>query len=149
MEEKNKKFILWFDQVNNNDVALVGGKNASLGEMYTTLTSKGIRVPNGFVVTAHAYKYLIEKEGLTSFIENELKDLDTRDIKDLQKKGKAIREKIIKADIPKEIEEEIVEPIIEKSQQEVTMHLLKFEDSIYKERIEKADKNWTEIKDKE
>ena len=86
---------------------MVGGKNASLGEMYTTLTGKGIRVPNGFIVTAYAYKYFIEKAGLLSFIENELKDLDTKDIKNLQKKGKAIREKIIEADIPKEIEEEI------------------------------------------
>jgi pyruvate, water dikinase len=106
---KDKKFVLWFDQVNNDDVSMVGGKNASLGEMYTTLTSKGIRVPNGFVVTAHAYKYFIEKAGLTSFIEKELKDLDTKDIKSLQKRGKAIREKIIDSDIPKEIETEIAE----------------------------------------
>ncbi|MFA6405563.1 MAG: PEP/pyruvate-binding domain-containing protein, partial [Candidatus Paceibacterota bacterium] len=105
--EKDKKFILWFDQVNNNDVSMVGGKNASLGEMYTTLVPKGIRVPNGFVVTAYAYKYFIEKAGLLSFIEDQLKDLNTEDIKDLQKKGKAIREKIIKADIPAEIETEI------------------------------------------
>lgn len=107
--DKNKKFILWFDQVGNDDVALVGGKNASLGEMYTTLTPKGIRVPNGFVVTAYAYKYFIEKEGLLSFIQDTLKDLNTGDIKDLQKKGKAIREKIIDSDIPKEIETEIAE----------------------------------------
>lgn len=106
---KDKNFILWFDQVNNNDVAMVGGKNASLGEMYTTLTSKGIRVPNGFVVTAYAYKYFIEKAGLLDFIENALKNLDTKDIKDLQKKGKTIREKITEADIPKEIEIEIAE----------------------------------------
>ena len=102
MSDKDKKFILWFDQVNNNDVSIVGGKNASLGEMYTTLTGKGIRVPNGFIVTAYAYRYFIEKEGLTSFIENELKNLDTKDIGDLQKRGKAIRDKIIEADIPKE-----------------------------------------------
>ena len=63
MSDKDKKFILWFDQVSNDDVALVGGKNASLGEMYTTLTGKGIRVPNGFGVTAYAYKYFIEKAG--------------------------------------------------------------------------------------
>lgn len=107
--DKDKKFVLWFDQVNNNDVALVGGKNASLGEMYTTLTGKGIRVPNGFVVTAYAYRYFIEKEGLTSFIEDTLKNLNTHDIKDLQKKGKAIRDKIIKADMPEEIEKEITE----------------------------------------
>ena len=109
MSDKDKKFILWFDQVNNNDVSIVGGKNASLGEMYTTLTGKGIRVPNGFIVTAYAYRYFIEKEGLTSFIENELKNLDTKDIGDLQKRGKAIRDKIIEADIPKEIEIEITE----------------------------------------
>lgn len=105
--EKDKKFVLWFDQVNNNDVAFVGGKNASLGEMYTTLVPKGIRVPNGFVVTAYAYRYFIEKAELVSFIKDALKDLDTEDIKDLQKKGKLIREKIISADIPKEIETEI------------------------------------------
>ncbi len=107
MNDKENKFVLWFDQVNNNDVSFVGGKNASLGEMYTTLTGKGIRVPNGFVVTAYAYRYFIEKAGLISFIKETLENLDTKDIKDLQKKGKAIRDKIIEADIPKEIEEEI------------------------------------------
>src|SRR3990167_3320131 len=55
--EKDKKFILWFDQVSIADVALVGGKNASLGEMYTTLVPKGIRIPNGFAITAHAYRF--------------------------------------------------------------------------------------------
>jgi len=107
--DKDKKFVLWFDQVNNDDVAFVGGKNASLGEMYTTLTSKGIRVPNGFVVTAYAYRYFIEKAGLISFIKEELEGLDTHDIKDLQKSGKAIREAIVKADMPEEIEKEIAE----------------------------------------
>jgi len=106
---KDKKFILWLDQISNDDVALVGGKNASLGEMYTTLTPKGIKVPNGFVVTARAYRYFIEKEGLLSFIEDALKNLNTHDIKDLQKKGKAIRDKIVKANMPDEIEAEIAE----------------------------------------
>ena len=106
---KDKKFILWFDQVNNDDVAMVGGKNASLGEMYRTLTGKGIRVPNGFVVTAYAYRYFIEKAGLIDFIKGELEGLDTHDIKDLQKSGKAVREAIIKADIPEEIQREITE----------------------------------------
>src|SRR3989344_8610684 len=109
MNDKETRNILWFDQVGNNDVALVGGKNASLGEMYTALTPKGIRVPNGFVVTAYAYKYFIEKEGLLPFIQDTLKDLNTENIKDLQKKGKAIRKKIIESDIPKEIETGIAE----------------------------------------
>lgn len=107
--DKQNKFVLWFDQVSNDDVALVGGKNASLGEMYTSLTSKGIRVPNGFAITAYAYRYFIEKAGLTSFIEDTLKGLDTKDIKDLQKRGEKIRNKIIKADLPEEIKSEIAE----------------------------------------
>lgn len=105
--DKDKKFVLWFDQVGNGDVALVGGKNASLGEMYTTLSSKGIRVPNGFVVSAYAYRYFIEKAGLASFIEDALNGLDTSDISDLQERGKRIREKIASSDFPDEIEKEI------------------------------------------
>lgn len=107
--EKEKKFILWFDQVGIQDVTLVGGKNASLGEMYTTLVPKGIRVPNGFAVTAYAYRYFIEKAGLLNFISETLKDLDTSDVKSLQKIGKAIREKIIKADLPEDLQREIAD----------------------------------------
>ena len=109
MEEKNKKFILWFDQVGIQDVTLVGGKNASLGEMYATLVPNGIRVPNGFAVTAHAYKYFIEKAELTPFIEEKLKNLDTGDVKSLQKVGKLIREKIVKAELPDDLKKEIGE----------------------------------------
>lgn len=50
---KAKEFILWFEEVNNGDVGLVGGKNASLGEMYQELTKQGINIPNGFAVTAY------------------------------------------------------------------------------------------------
>lgn len=113
--DKDKKFILWFDQLRIEDVASVGGKNASLGEMYATLTQKGIRVPNGFAVTAYAYRYFIEKEGLTSFIEKTLEGLDTHDVKQLQKVGNAIREKIIDSDLPSELEEEILKAYIDLS----------------------------------
>ena len=58
---KNNSHILWFSEINNNDVALVGGKNASLGEMYRTLTKKGVAVPNGFAITAAAFRYYLEK----------------------------------------------------------------------------------------
>ena len=57
------ELILWFDDFNINDVALVGGKNASLGEMYQHLTSKGVAVPHGFAITAHAYRHLIKVLG--------------------------------------------------------------------------------------
>lgn len=107
MNDKEKKFILWFDQVGIGDVTLVGGKNASLGEMYTTLVPKGIRVPNGFAVTAYAYRYFIEKAGLIDFIKQTLFDLDTNDVKKLQKVGKTIREKIVKADLPEDLKVEI------------------------------------------
>jgi pyruvate,water dikinase len=107
--DKNKKFILWFDQVNNDDVALVGGKNASLGEMYTTLVPRGIRIPNGFVVTAYAYRYFIEKAGISDFLKASLEGLNTHDIKELQKTGDSIRKKIISAKMPVEIENDIIE----------------------------------------
>lgn len=109
MNDKDKKFILWFDQVGIGDVALVGGKNASLGEMYTTLVPKGIRIPNGFAVTAYAYRYFIEKAGLIDFIKQTLLGLDTNDVKKLQKVGKTIREKIVKADLPEDLKVEIRE----------------------------------------
>jgi len=62
--DKSNMFILWFDQLCNDDVAFVGGKNASLGEMYSNLTPKGIRIPNGFAITAYAYRYFLEKAGI-------------------------------------------------------------------------------------
>lgn len=107
MEERGRKHILWFDQISNDDVSLVGGKNASLGEMYTHLTGRGIKVPNGFVVTAYAYRVFIEQSGLKKFIEEELKDLDTRDIKMLQSKGKLIREEFLKKEFPPALTEDI------------------------------------------
>ena len=58
---KSKEFILWFKDLTINDVHLVGGKNASLGEMYRNLTKKKVNIPNGFAVTAYAYRYLLKK----------------------------------------------------------------------------------------
>ena len=98
---------MWFDQLNNNDVEKVGGKNASLGEMYTTLAEKGIRVPNGFVITAQGYRHFIETSGLKPLIRSALEKLDTSDIRALQRAGKKIRTAIIKAEISPELSEEI------------------------------------------
>lgn len=64
MASRGEKHILWFKEVNNNDVGLVGGKNASLGEMYQDLTHKGILIPNGFAITAYAYRRFIKCAGL-------------------------------------------------------------------------------------
>ena len=55
------KFVKWFDEIGAEDVALVGGKNASLGEMIRNLGKKGVNVPPGFAITAEAYKYVVEE----------------------------------------------------------------------------------------
>ena len=75
--EKDKAFVLWFNELGIEDVPYVGGKNASLGEMYRNLTKKGIRIPNGFAVTASAYRHLIEKAGIKDSIKDILSDLNT------------------------------------------------------------------------
>ena len=107
--EREKKFVLWFDEIGMKDVGLVGGKNASLGEMYRNLKSKGVEVPGGFAITAYAYKYLIKETGIENKIVEILSDLDVNDIKNLREKGKKIREIISNVEFPKELEEAILE----------------------------------------
>jgi pyruvate,water dikinase len=101
-------FILWFDQLGNDDVQFVGGKNASLGEMYSNLTPKGIKIPNGFAITAHAYRYFLEKAGIKDQIRSILKDLDTTDMKNLSERGLKVRETIIKAEFPEDLKKAIL-----------------------------------------
>ena len=101
-------FIKWFEELTIGDVPLVGGKNASLGEMIRNLGGKGVSVPGGFAVTAYAYKYMIEKAGIDKKIKEILSDLNTHDVKNLAERGNKIRELIKKTPIPKELEEEIL-----------------------------------------
>ncbi|MCX7589640.1 MAG: phosphoenolpyruvate synthase, partial [Patescibacteria group bacterium] len=96
------------------DIPEVGGKNASLGEMLKNLTPLGVNIPDGFAVTAFAYNYFLENSlyknlNLKSYIQNVLKGLNTKNIKDLNKRGKLIREAIEKAQFPKELENSIIE----------------------------------------
>ena len=102
-----KPFILWFDEISYNDVPLVGGKNASLGEMYSKLTPKGINVPYGFAITAEAYKYFIKENHLDDKIKEALKGLDTHNVLDLQRRGKKVRSLILQAKMPEKLAEEI------------------------------------------
>jgi pyruvate,water dikinase len=101
------RFVKSFEEIGAKDVALVGGKNASLGEMIRNLGGKGVNVPSGFAITAEAYKYVIEKAGIDQEIKDTLTGLDTHDIKDLSKRGEKIRELIRTAPCPGELEEEI------------------------------------------
>lgn len=105
--DKSQQSILWFDQVNNDDVRFVGGKNASLGEMYVALRSRGIRVPNGFIVTAKAYRDFVTETGLAKVMHEELDKLDTRDIKALQKAGKTVREAFVRFEFPAQLQDAI------------------------------------------
>jgi pyruvate, water dikinase len=105
--DKEKKFILWFDEIGIEDVGLVGGKNASLGEMYQNLTRKGVRVPNGFAVTAYAYKYLIEHAGVLNDIKRELRGLNTKDVRNVAERGRRIRNIVLSCKFPPELEKDI------------------------------------------
>ncbi len=104
----SKKHILKFEEVGIKDVGLVGGKNASLGEMIRTLQSKGVPVPSGFIVTAAAYFYFLKKTGLDLFIKETLKGLNTRNLKQLHERGSTIRYAIMHTAFPKELSAEIV-----------------------------------------
>ena len=120
---KTQKNILWFSEIGIADVPLVGGKNASLGEMYNNLTKKGIDVPNGFAVTATAYWKFMEQTKLKERIKKELKDLDVTNVKLLAQKGKKIRTMILDAQVPKEIEKEIGASYEALSKQQKSKHV--------------------------
>jgi pyruvate,water dikinase len=107
--DHDKKFILWFEEIGIKDVPLVGGKNASLGEMYQQLNTKGIKVPNGFAITAYAYRHFLKYAKIENNIKDILKDLDTRDLKNLMKKGRSVREIITHADFPPDLTDAIYE----------------------------------------
>lgn len=104
---ENKKYILWFKEIRKEDVALVGGKNASLGEMFSNLTEKGMNVPDGFATTADAYFYFLENNNLKEKIGTILHNIKVSDINDLQKRGKQVRDLILKAELPNNLSEEI------------------------------------------
>ena len=108
MDKKNA-FVLWFKDLTIEDVPVVGGKNASLGEMYCNLTKKGVNIPNGFAVTAHAYMYLLKKARIEKTIKQILKGLNTRDVQNLAERGKKVRETILQAEFPEELTKAIIQ----------------------------------------
>ena len=93
-------YILWFDQLGMDDVNIVGGKNASLGEMISNLANMGVSVPGGFATTTHAYRDFLEHEGLHARINALLDSLDVGDIAALTEAGKLIRSWLMDAPLP-------------------------------------------------
>src|SRR3989339_1532478 len=117
LENKQTKNILWFKEIEIKDVPLVGGKNASLGEMYSKLTAKGVSVPNGFSVTAAAYNYFLKTAGIKDDIERILVDLDTNSIKNLSERGAKVRATILNAKFPEDLKNAILEAYHQLSKQ--------------------------------
>lgn len=101
------RYIKWFNELCIDDVPLVGGKNASLGEMYRELSSSGIRIPNGFAVTAEAYRYLIESSGIRGEMEQIVKGIDKGDLDSLAARANKLRELIYQAPLPEDLAKEI------------------------------------------
>ena len=102
-------FIKWLNEISKKDIALFGGKNASLGELYKNLTEKGIKVPDGFAISAEAYKFFLKCAGLEDKIKKLLEDFDKRNLRELKERGRRIRQLILSAELPEELVNEIKE----------------------------------------
>src|SRR5450830_13743 len=108
-EEDMSDYVIAFEKLRIDDVPAVGGKNASLGEMISQLTAKGVRVPTGFATTAHAYREFLAQDGLNDRINAELDRLDVEDVTALAVCGNKIREWIMTANFPKALLDGIAE----------------------------------------
>jgi pyruvate,water dikinase len=102
--DKEQAFVLWLEDVDMGDVSLVGGKNASLGEMIQQLTPKGINVPGGFATTAAAYRYFVQQAGLESQLRQLFADLNVEDVNNLRSRGQQARALILNTPFPPELE---------------------------------------------
>jgi pyruvate, water dikinase len=113
----NEKHIVWMRDVTMDDVAQVGGKNASLGELIWTVVPQGVRVPDGFCVTASAYYYFLQQTGLDIFIKKTLGGLDTKNLKELSRCGKLVRDAIRTTKLPFDLEKAIVDSYMQMENQ--------------------------------
>ncbi len=99
--------VLWYSALGMHDVETVGGKNASLGEMISQLAEAGVKVPNGFATTAAAYREFLAHEGLDAKIKGQLDGLDVDDVERLASVGRQIRDAVMQAPFPSQLETEI------------------------------------------
>ena len=104
---KDTRYIRWFEEIKIEDIPLVGGKNASLGEMYRELAGQGVKIPNGFAVTAEAYGHVIESAGILDELKDAMAGLDKTNLDDLMTRGKRARDLILSAGIPDDLWTEI------------------------------------------
>ncbi len=104
-----QRFIRCFDDIGMDDVPHVGGKNASLGEMYRNLTSQGVRVPNGFAITAEAYRHVLDKAEAWGALHEALDGLKADDMDGLARRGRRAREIVYGAALPDDLEAQILD----------------------------------------
>jgi pyruvate, water dikinase len=108
-KRRDISYIKRFREIGIEDIPQVGGKNASLGEMFRELSSKGVKVPDGFAITAAGYWHFLRDTGLDAQISKQLVDLDARNLSELQKRGAKVRNAILSATLPNDLQSEIVE----------------------------------------
>ena len=104
----NYQYIHYFKDITIDDIPLVGGKNASLGEMYCQLTSQGVKIPNGFAVSAQAYRYILDYNNAWDALHKALDGLDPDNMDDLAQRGKRARDIIYGAELPDDLQAEII-----------------------------------------
>ncbi|MBU3943015.1 phosphoenolpyruvate synthase, partial [Patescibacteria group bacterium] len=104
---KKLRNILWYKEINKSDGLLVGGKNASLGEMFTALTKQGVNIPNGFCLTSKAYWHFLKANNIDQKIKELFDDFNPKSIDSLTKTGKAVRTLILESEIPKDLKRKI------------------------------------------
>ena len=100
-------YIKWFNELGIEDIDLVGGKNASLGEMYQNLIREGIRIPNGFAITAEAYRTILDSNGAWEKLHAQLDTIDPDDVSQLQERGKRCREIVHDCTLPDDMIQQI------------------------------------------
>ena len=98
-------YIWWFDEIGIEDVASVGGKNASLGELYRKLGATGVRAANGFAITAEAYRRFVDANAPDPRIREALAGLDTRDAANLAERGRRVRQLLLAGELPRGLRE--------------------------------------------
>src|SRR6201993_2338490 len=104
-----KPYIIPFEKLKNKDVDLVGGKNASIGEMISGLSNLGVAVPGGFATTSHAYRDFLAQDGLDERIRGALADLDVDDVEKLAVVGAQIRGWMLATPFPARLNQEILD----------------------------------------
>jgi pyruvate,water dikinase len=114
---ESRPYIRWFNELTINDIPLVGGKNASLGEMYRELAGQGVMVPNGFAVTAEAYRYMLDQAGAWERLHQLLDKVDADDVGELAKRAQQARDLVYSAPLPADLQQQILDAFAQLQQQ--------------------------------